>query len=632
MKDETALQQGDQEMVRQDSKLHNTDDNNISPHGDLSGSGSGPTGNRRVSGQPSFAQATHEESTSLFNKILNNELNSNRKDPQWALLPGDTGRTELPVSGSGSHGVLQYPSRTTFGNSLSPQQLELDGSPIIRPVSESLSFTRRPLPASVNREDERRGSHSLDSPPKDNEEAVKSSQRLNDGPSQSVKDSSPYKELENDINLFHQDHSEREVLPFSVSHSRDWREPKSIPQFSCIDSQADTGSRQGLSLDNGPASDSEIAPRSGGTYCKTSHNFRFALDWLEIRTDFVESPLRSIHPGTQGQIGPYKYDSRDYGTRFFENYADFYLNGRSFASVMWGSRIGDPGQCVFKIENYILYEDNVYGVVSDFMASLNLTYTNVVRLDVAIDGLDLGWLIRGIASGAYVRKGQSTGTIREDLQGYSVGRRSYKYIRYYNKTKQMVRRPKKYIADMHSQCGLDVDMQGNPRDVFRLEFEFHWSYLSRQDFDLEDFFTDGGHTMCALIRRASKNYFDFVESGRKNKSQSPHVWGVDDFLPIDGASLVALKAETVDHTYTTKISLRRLVWMGVQDSWSTSVALLAIKELISCVPDLHPWLLDHLSKWHKDLSKECFLREIEPNFTLFSDIEKIDLNDLVFEI
>lgn len=328
------------------------------------------------------------------------------------------------------------------------------------------------------------------------------------------------------------------------------------------------------------------------------------IDFLQIRGKIDDERLLNVELGSIVHLSKsVKLEVKSYGHKFYERIADVYISGAKVAQLDWGYRIGVGGANIasLKIENSIFYTDaNLADRVRSIFKSLSFEMQHVTRLDIALDGAKLHSYIDKVINKQLVscaRGGLTAYIDREDgVDGFSWGSRSYRYLRYYNKTKQLesLKGAKTYIEKIYEKEGMDDT-------VHRLEFELKHAYLKTvKDFDLFDILEDG-ESIYTLLKTVSKGFFGFKDTnGQKNASRHTVVFDITNIIGYVQKTFQRVYHRIDDGVYRAKLALRSLFDLG---SWGNGNRVsAAIGAIVTNYP-LSNYLGKVLPKWQKELEK-----------------------------
>lgn len=205
------------------------------------------------------------------------------------------------------------------------------------------------------------------------------------------------------------------------------------------------------------------------------------IDWLQIHCSGI--PVSSWS---------YDLELQPYTTQVFRKVYNIKLHGKEFGNIVCDpiSPILDPLMCIFKLNNRVLYEPNLFEKINAFLNLSNLTYKGITRLDICCDfnnfhnNLNPHNLIKKFFTLDYRYVGKS------DFK--AIGRQSstlsFDYLRFggnnskcsaylYNKTKELQEvKQKAWITDCWMRGGLDVNAT-----VWRLEFSIKGNQIKLLD-------------------------------------------------------------------------------------------------------------------------------------------------------
>ncbi len=284
----------------------------------------------------------------------------------------------------------------------------------------------------------------------------------------------------------------------------------------------------------------------------TKKNKIIGVDWLQLAFsgDINEdSPLytlmnkRHFYDGNSVSVGSLDFVTKQ-KTGQFEFAVNVYHLNRLMGILYWmpKQKYWKHDLVHFKADNEALYNSKVHPsrFFSLLQRKLNLTFSHIVRYDLYIDFYRFNQrttvqsLSNNIASGKIRKVGKQkklhrhkgymrnldhmAQNIRKDRDtinfyssnrtedGITIGsRESGKYIRIYNKTKQMLHVPKPYIKAHWNANGMRLK-----EDVFRFEMELKSDFFRQLDGDytIHQLFDKDFHV--TLLEFACRKHFEFV--------------------------------------------------------------------------------------------------------------------------
>ena len=176
----------------------------------------------------------------------------------------------------------------------------------------------------------------------------------------------------------------------------------------------------------------------------------------------------------------------------FRNLHRVYYNGFEVCEIYSTTNNGTHAcnEVSVKIANALLYTDSYYTIIRDILEKFGLTFNRMARIDIALDGNDilkiLALLTKYIKSYTIQTSNDAiqilpTAFKKKDLSflGWSIGKgKSGISARVYNKSEEIVKTKKTYIADYWSNNGITTETVG------RFEIQLTFTRLKKYNLDL----------------------------------------------------------------------------------------------------------------------------------------------------
>lgn len=219
-----------------------------------------------------------------------------------------------------------------------------------------------------------------------------------------------------------------------------------------------------------------------------------------------------------------------YGTKIFRNVAKVYFKGAEFGTMLF-----EPydGSCLdqkfgqFQIKNNFLYIPlhQLKDILQDFSFQTGIEFTGFNRLDIAVDGSkDLGHFAsymydfrrhirtKDIAICGRIRDLNEYGDTTGEIFGFSYGSRSSdRYIRFYNKSKEMILRPKKHIYDYWKYV---LNFEPEKETIYRFEIQLNRRFV-RDIIDVWRVFDY--NFLVSMFQTSTRYFFDIRENTGINR-------------------------------------------------------------------------------------------------------------------
>jgi hypothetical protein len=241
------------------------------------------------------------------------------------------------------------------------------------------------------------------------------------------------------------------------------------------------------------------------------------------------------------------FEQKEYGTKVFASAHTIKYNGQTMGTIYSAprSKVIESDLCQFQFENHTFYTSDLSYLrmfVFELTDITGLRFKAVNRLDIAVDVSDkkgfYSGLVKDIVNDKMKIGGRSkafslhyeTSEGKPVLNGYSVGKRSSsRYLRVYNKTVEIAKKPKEYISNMWAVNGLD------PNNIWRFEYQLN-----------SDFFRDLKHNeiqdmtwgvfdrfvLVKLLEIAQKNHFEIKFNTKKSETNKELTYDIFDWGKI----------------------------------------------------------------------------------------------------
>jgi len=345
------------------------------------------------------------------------------------------------------------------------------------------------------------------------------------------------------------------------------------------------------------------------------------LDWLQLRCSVAGAfPVGLIEEEKIVQAGKFEewtFDPCGYGNKMYKQVYEVYHYGERFCTLLIGGRMTvHADTAVIDIDNGMFYMQSLTGLKGDIDELLSILGGNVLtvpRLDIAVDGIDLNWLVYGVEQGRTIEKcGQDNfkplewNRESQSFEGFKVGSsKSGRLVRYYNKTEEIRESKKKYITEFHKKNGLEGE-------VYRLEFRLGHRFTGAVDgWTWEKIFS--WEALKRLVMTSQKNCFEFVPSqGDKNKSRRKRLAVL--FFSRILAPFKRVRKAVKDSSRTEKIVVKRLIRAAaVLDCTNWQTYIEAIRRIIY-QSSLKDWIERKWTAIEAELDRLALIKGIkQPN-------------------
>ena len=200
----------------------------------------------------------------------------------------------------------------------------------------------------------------------------------------------------------------------------------------------------------------------------------------------------------------------DVNNKFFYNICNIYINSRLIGEIKFNPKTNflKENTVHFKISNHLLYHSDYLDYIQ-YLIDLGFVYSHIVRLDICMDVITyflLKFLKRfNNSNSIYCRgraKKENCSIYGKEFQTYYIGSLSSdKYVKVYNKSKELLNSDKEYIKYFWKINGLDYINN----EVERIELTLKQKQTRKIDvFKLLD-----SNYLASILKTHFKNYFDF---------------------------------------------------------------------------------------------------------------------------
>lgn len=362
------------------------------------------------------------------------------------------------------------------------------------------------------------------------------------------------------------------------------------------------------------------------------------LDWLTLN---VEDNFMLFNDKKDSFLLDEIYIERvDKRTSHFKQMAYLWRDNRKIATVTFNASSGQilKGRAHIKFENYLFYDGTIKAEVDQIINTFSLKQVKVSRCDLAVDGVNFHQFVNKYETSKWKQiiglQPNKVGYFRNNdlnncrpigvdfqsiasgfLDSFQIGSygnratgvsKSSRFIRYYNKTKELRQlNHKQYISDWHKQNGFSDD-------VYRFEIELRSEYLSEVQEELYDdkgelkgyksfHYTDlfDQDRIKNLFRTSLKGLFEWRYADDVNVSRCTPI---ELFSGLEAGKWVRIKKAVKDKLRTVKIMVKDLILKSVQLTSPGNESIVEINNYLSTVRqlirryDLGSWL-DYRWQW-----------------------------------
>ena len=259
----------------------------------------------------------------------------------------------------------------------------------------------------------------------------------------------------------------------------------------------------------------------------------FSIDYLNLNL------IGTFQPIDNADI---KFTKNDSSTKIFKNIHVVHIDGFKIGTILSkpASSALDPLLVQFKVENFLFYSMpliKLKGILKNLFKYMRLSFTSVNRLDLALDVEDdkdhTQELLKNLVNNDIRISGRSksvkpfyyTDNGYMILEGCAIGSRSSsRFLRIYDKTREMQANPKQYIQAYHNRIGFN-------QKVWRFEYQLNSKFLrDKKDVNIDSLFDI--NFLYALYTQSYTNHFSFKENTNKKQCNDEKDFSFLDFEKI----------------------------------------------------------------------------------------------------
>lgn len=213
-------------------------------------------------------------------------------------------------------------------------------------------------------------------------------------------------------------------------------------------------------------------------------------------------------------------------TRFWNKVFEVYYNGESFGTLCaepHNHKIKQPNEVFFKLDNHWNYLAEWFEAIENFARTFELSLSHFNRLDIATDGFNFLDPVRLYHKDFIELVGRADATVRrkgnKPVHGFNLGSmKSDKYVRVYNKQKEIEQHSKKYyIREFWSACGVDEkDFEKMERLEVTMRHKVVKEFIGQLTWGKLRQMSQSGEYLKSLLQSAIKHCYQWRER-RKNE-------------------------------------------------------------------------------------------------------------------
>lgn len=316
------------------------------------------------------------------------------------------------------------------------------------------------------------------------------------------------------------------------------------------------------------------------------HKLLLNIDWLTLNVEdnFIHF---NDSPGTF-KIDDLLIEKVDKQTSHFKQMCYVWHEKHKIAVITYDSRSNLilKGRAHIKFENHLFYSGELFNYYQKIKTSFNLNTITISRIDLAVDGVNFHEFVTKYEiekqKQKYFGKSREIGYFRHDdrnnvnpvgttfqsiatniFDSFTVGSygskstntgKSCRFIRYYNKTKELEdKQHKKYISEYFEKNSF----KGT---VYRFEIELRSEFLSQiQGFQIDSIFNI--ETLSMLFRSSLKNFFEWRKKDDINVSRCT---SIELFETISQPQFIRVKKEVNKTLRPIQQMIKRLIFDSVE--------------------------------------------------------------------
>ncbi|MFN5415565.1 MAG: hypothetical protein ACK5B9_00810 [Flavobacteriia bacterium] len=361
------------------------------------------------------------------------------------------------------------------------------------------------------------------------------------------------------------------------------------------------------------------------------------LDWLSF-TALDCLKVEMFNQNNQFEYKDYVFEIQEFGkTANFNNKVFAYRDGQQIATILFESSHPTilKGRCQIKIDNAILYDKDCQQIIKDLIFALDLRNIKLSRVDLALDGSYLHdfinyyqykndkkniFRIKDRDNIAHPVSSRSQ-RLNHDFDTFTIGsygnkdtktKKSCKFIRYYNKTKEIKEKSNKsYILEYFEKNDFEMSI-----DTYRFEIELTSRFLiSVKGITLDKLFEF--EYLEKLFNTALKNTFEF-----RLKQKDSNITRMDKiqlFKDLTKGVLDKVKKVIEETAYAIKVFVKKaftelLIGRYAQKSYEKIILNENRKRLIDDY-DLGDWWKKNVDRFTDEITKKAKTKGLTLNYT-----------------
>jgi hypothetical protein len=352
--------------------------------------------------------------------------------------------------------------------------------------------------------------------------------------------------------------------------------------------------------------------------CGTSYGAKalVQLDTIYLKIDegrlpFIEFDEMGLH-----KSGEYFFHEQGNGGKMYSRKAEVWHRGQHIANVLWDARQATlAGSAKYEIMNRVLYDTTLTReqLVDNAVTALGSVVLKAFRGDIAFDGEGIISFLEAVHARhiiavrqrAYLKAKKYVSVATNEIEGFYFGSRSAgRFLRCYNKTKELEASKKTYIADYHEKNGLEGI-------VGRLELEMKTDYLRTLDYKWQDFFDR--EKLVSMAEKALEGWFDWVAAdGTDKKLNRCERVQIIDFSQVEKTKYVRHYPEPVKSDRMERIMIKQLI-LRAEGAGTEAASIEHLQTAATMAEDagLWQWMTSNTFVFDLLIKKRAILEERE---------------------
>lgn len=348
----------------------------------------------------------------------------------------------------------------------------------------------------------------------------------------------------------------------------------------------------------------------------------------------------------------------EYGTKIFKNRYEVFFNNQLLGYLMTTphSKALNENLSQFQFENHWFYTSSMsdlYNIVTDFCNFTSLKFQSINRLDISLDIENkdnfFQKLMNRVLNTDLIVSGKDkkitpyfvTNMGKPDLTGFSIGQRTAsRFLRVYNKSLELTKKPKEYILNKWLSTNIDV------KNVWRFEYQLNNTFfrnlhkvllnndLQIHESELLTYGIFNTKSLLQLLVIAEKNHFQLKYNTGKsqiNKEKDFVVINWDYLFKVIGEPITQIKRikKIVEPSLLSVKRMVKSVFREYYQSKQNSIShILSLNNIIYDYSNelfsLKSWFNDKLHFYINEFQK-IQVQNFEFDYSLFKEHSKYSI-------